>query len=41
MKNVSLKLALSGGLVILAVLVFLLIGSCGKGKSASSFLADA
>ena len=39
MKYPSVKLALSGGLVILAVLVFLLIGSCGKGKSASSLLA--
>jgi len=39
MKYPSVKFALSGGLVILAVLVFVLIGSCGKGKSASSLLA--
>ncbi|OPX22754.1 MAG: hypothetical protein B1H03_03515 [Planctomycetales bacterium 4484_113] len=32
-------MALSGGLVILAVLVLLLIGSCGKGKSTSTLLA--
>ena len=39
MKYPSVKLALSGGLVILAVLVLLLIGSCGKGKSTSTLLA--